>query len=138
MVQYLRSLAAVLTRYFDHLRGERTTKIVYQASTPHEAYKAIMDDGAYVDLYCVETVYQIRFSKWWVPTETHRVYRVYGVCDPRIPEDFANYVSRGFYIGPLLPPTAARADQKKAAIHAMISLLLDELKRSKSSGQKRA
>lgn len=133
MVQYLRSLAAILARYFDHLRGERNTVIVYQAGTPHEAYHAVIEDGSSVDLFCIETIYEIRFKKWWVPTQTRRVYRVYGVCGPSIPENFANFVSRGLYIGPLLPSFSARSDQKKAAIHAMISLLLEELKRSKHS-----
>jgi hypothetical protein len=123
---HLKKLLERITRFCDHVRGARTTTIVAINNHPDEMYHAYSGDQK-ISIYCVETIYEIRFEKWWVSTEHHYVYRVYGVCDVDIPSAFAEAIGKAFYIGMLLPKTASRADQKKAAIHAYVNMIAAEI-----------
>jgi hypothetical protein len=131
MTSTLKELLERITRYLDHLRGARTSKVIAVNSHPDETYHALAD-GKKISFYCTETIYEIRFKKWWVPTERHYTYKVYGICDPAISPEFVESVGKDFYIGRLLPWTASRSDQKKAAIHAYVNLIAGKLNQQRS------
>lgn len=133
---WLRPYLETLTEFCDHLRGPRTTRLEGFNNHPKEAYHIVTDNGN-LTLYCTEYLYSVRFERWWVPNQLHHVYRVYGVCDPSLPKDFAETVTRGFHIGRLLPRTASRAAQKKAAIQAYINMVLGELRAMRQNNEQR-
>ena len=127
MYRHLCQFLGVATKVYDHFRGERTLRIVAVNSSPHESYRVDTTNGGTVVIYCTETVYEVCFTAWWVRNRRFYSYMVYGVCDAKIPKEFADRIQSGFNIGRLLPRFAFRADQKKAAIHAYMSLIVNEL-----------
>jgi hypothetical protein len=131
MNRYLAKFLAGLTKLYDHYRGERTFNLLEVNSSPHEVYRMITSNGGEVVLYCTETVYEIVFTNWWVRDRRFHNYCVYGHCDSRIPQEFSDRIRTGFNIGRLLPRFASRREQKKAAIHAYISLIVSELGENK-------
>ena len=116
-----------LTHLFDLLRGARQLRIVAVHDSPEEAYRLETSHGGRITLYCTETIYEIVFDCWWVKTQRHVSYQVYGHCDTTVPEPFCSRIQAGLHIGQLLPATASRQHQKQAAIHAHVSLIIAEL-----------
>lgn len=126
MIDKLRQQAGLIIRGLNLLKGERRLKIINVNSDPNEAYHVSTNNGGLVTIHCTETIYEIVYSSWWVKNKKHYSYTVYAVCNEMIPQEFGKLISKGFHIGRLLPHWANPIDQKKAAIHAFMSMIAEE------------
>lgn len=124
---FIKPVLAYMAKLIDHIKGKRSTKLLYRSNVYKESYKAILNDNSVIDLYCIESVYVTKYDHWWVSDKKHTIYRVYGVCTPGVPDKLAEILTKGLHIGPMLGKFSSRAENKKAAIHALISILLHEL-----------
>lgn len=127
MLRIPKRLMARLIRIYDDFRGERNMRVLEVNASPHEVYRFTTVLGGEIVLYCTETVYEVQYRNWWARNHRHHIFNVYGVCGPQIPQELASRIGDGYRISRLLPRWAARADQKKAAIHMYISLIVNEL-----------
>ena len=127
MSRFLSLLLVGVTKFYTDFRGEGQLRIVEVNANPLDAYRFVTATGGDIVLSCTETVYEMSYARWWARDRRYVSYSVSGQCDESIPVVFAGHITRGFHIGPLLPSTAARHAQKKAAIHSFISLIKHEL-----------
>lgn len=125
----LKTQAGLLFKGLNNLKGKRRLRVIGVNANPEEMYHFHVDNGGRITIYCTETIYEVVYDAWWARNEKHYSYKVYGVCDSLIPEEFANRISQGFHIGRLLAKWARPSDQKKAAIHAYVSMIVDEFAR---------
>lgn len=114
----------------EHLKGERKLRLVSYSHNPEEAYTVHASNGGVIRIYCIETIYVITYARWWAKSKQHRTYRVYGICDDKIPAAFVDKLVKGIFIGNLLPDSATRVEQKQAAIQAAISMISSEIEDS--------
>lgn len=114
----------------DRLKGSRQLRLVSQHHSPEEAYQIHANNGGVINLYCVESIYMLTYSSCWAKARQHRTYRVYGVCDEKIPKLLIDKLAAGISIGSILPDSATRVEQKQAIIQAAISMISKEIEDS--------
>lgn len=112
---------------WDRLKGDRRLRLISQHHSPEEAYTIHANNGGVIKLYCIESIYQLSYSRCWAKAKQHRTYRVYGVCDEKIPKLLIDKLAAGISIGNLLPESATRIEQKQAVIQASISMISSEI-----------
>lgn len=114
----------------DRFKGAKQMRLVSQHHSPEEAYSVHANNGGVINLYCIESIYLLTYSSFWAKSKVHRTYRVYGVCDEKIPKLLIDKLAAGISIGNLLPDSATRIEQKQAVIQAAISMISKEIEDS--------
>jgi len=128
MMILLLHLRTFLTLIYNQMVGERNMRLISVDNNSEEVYRLETNNGGLVVLYCSEVIYELSFTRWWQRDQRHYAYKVHGLCNPLVPEDLSDRLALGLTLGRLLPAFAPRHFQKKAAIHAYVSLVLSELR----------
>jgi hypothetical protein len=127
MINNAKTQIGLIFEQLNKLKGSRRLRILNIDSNENDAYHLHTDNGGVISIYCTETVYEIVFDNWWVSNKKHYSYRVYAICDDKIPTAFAKRLSTGLHIGRMLHKSIQPSLQKKAAIHAFMSMLVHDL-----------
>lgn len=124
-------LGAILRR-IERIKGDRILSVIRVHQDPNDGYKAVLNDGNLIQIFCNEITYKVTYSKWWVRDNDISIYHVYCMCSQGTPQALKDKLSTGFTITQLLHSLSYREDQKKAAISAYVDVILsaytDEIK----------
>lgn len=124
----MRKVVGRIVGGLERLKGKKNLRVLEVNTHPNEVYHFHTSNNGRISIHCVETLYEITYQAWWARRKPILTYKVYGICDERIPSELKERLDHGLQIGSILPPFALRKDQKKAAIHAYVSLIVNEFK----------
>lgn len=125
----MRKMVGRIVGGIEKLKGKKSLAIREVNTNPNEVYHFHTTNNGRISIHCVETLYEITYEAWWARRKRILTYKVYGICDERIPNELKERLDHGLQIGSILPSVALRKDQKKAAIHAYVSLIVAEMKK---------
>lgn len=131
LINSLIKIRCILFDFKETQKGSRTLVKESGTNNPQHYYKIKLSDGSYINIYCKEIKYTLKYSSWWARDKPVYLYKVWADLFPdnarNISEDIKKiFKDRTLCITNLWHPYSMTESKKKAAIQGFLDIMLIE------------
>jgi hypothetical protein len=112
----------------ERMKGRKVVRLV---SSPRDRFSAHLigysTSGYQIQIFCEKKMFQKEYSRWYIRSKNHDIYRVYAVVSPDAPETLRKACELDISFPPLYPEFFSDSFQKDAAVEAYLDSLISVL-----------
>lgn len=123
-----KTLVSAIFFWWEKLKGTRTIKEVKSPPTFERSLDALSVDGFSITFHCHRLDYHQTYSRWFVPSKVHTLYRVYCTVTNDAPAALKEACDLTVDLPALHPEFVGDKFQKEAAIGAYMDLLITRMR----------
>lgn len=124
----IQKLVSAVFFWWEKLKGSRTLSEVVTKHNVVRSLNGLSVDGYSITFHCHRKEYQQTYSRWFVPSKIHTLYRVYSTVSNDAPSLLKEVCQLEVDLPALWPEFISDKFQKEAAIGAYMDLLIMRMK----------